>query len=112
MFGNANLSNLSGSLLEGNKDHLLSPARSDLSKRELHVESANKCIGDLLETNGGAKQGTAKTNLLNLVMNKLDCKRNCYEKPKLFEIRRFEASTKWENEETEYNKLMSSRCNN
>ena len=36
-----------GSLLEGNKDHLLNQARSDLAKRELHVESLNKCIGEL-----------------------------------------------------------------
>ena len=47
VFGNANLSNLSGTLLEGNKDHLLGHARSDLAIRELHVESLNKCIGDL-----------------------------------------------------------------
>ena len=47
VFGNANVSNLSGTLLEGNKDHLLSQARSDLAQRELHVESLNKCIGDL-----------------------------------------------------------------
>ena len=47
VFGNANLSNLSGTLLEGNKHHLPSQARSDLAKRELHVESLNKCIGDL-----------------------------------------------------------------
>ena len=36
-----------GSLLEGNKDHLLNQARSDLAKQELHVESRNKCIGEL-----------------------------------------------------------------
>ena len=47
VFGNANLSNLSGSLLEGNKDDLLSQARSDPVKRELHVESHKQCIGDL-----------------------------------------------------------------
>ena len=47
VFGKANLSNLSGTLLDGNKDHLLSQARSDPAKRELHVESLNKCIGDL-----------------------------------------------------------------
>ena len=73
VFGNANLSNLSGTLLEGNKDHLLSQARSDLAKRELHVESLSKCIGDLQETNGGAKPRhyrTCKTNSLNLVENK------------------------------------------
>ena len=46
-FRNANPSNLRGSLLEGNKDHLLNQARSDLAKQELHVESLNKCIGEL-----------------------------------------------------------------
>ena len=47
MFRNASLLNLRGSLLEGNKDHLLNQARSDLTKQELHVESLNKCIGEL-----------------------------------------------------------------
>ena len=47
VLGNVNLSNLNGTLLEGNKDHLLSHARSDLAKRDIHVESFNKCIGDL-----------------------------------------------------------------
>ena len=47
VFRNANLSNLRGSLLEGNKDHMFNQARSDLAKQELHVESLNECIGDL-----------------------------------------------------------------
>ena len=47
MFRNADPSKLRGSLLEGNKDHLLNQARSDLTKQELHVESLNKCIGEL-----------------------------------------------------------------
>ena len=38
VFRNANPSNLRGSLLEGNKDHVLNQARSDLR---------NKCIGEL-----------------------------------------------------------------
>ena len=37
VFINANPSNLRGSLLEGNKDHLPNQARSDLAKQELHV---------------------------------------------------------------------------
>ena len=37
VFRNANPSNMRGSLLEGNKDHLLNQARSDLAKQELHV---------------------------------------------------------------------------
>ena len=47
VFRNGNPSNLKGSLLEGNKDHLLNQARSDLTTQELHVESLNKCIGEL-----------------------------------------------------------------
>ena len=46
VFRNANPSNLRGSLLEGNKDHLLNQARSDLAKPELHVGSLNKFIGE------------------------------------------------------------------
>ena len=49
-FRNANLSNLRGSLLEGDKDHLLNRARSDVVKQELHVQSLNKCIGEQLQT--------------------------------------------------------------
>ena len=47
VFRNGNPSNLRGSLIEGNKDHFLNQARSDLAKQELHVESFNKCIGEL-----------------------------------------------------------------
>ena len=47
VFRNANPSNLTGSLLEGNKDHLLNHTRSHLAKQELHIESLNKCIGEL-----------------------------------------------------------------
>ena len=49
VFGNVNLSTLSGTLVEGNKDQLLNRAKSDPAKRELHVESLNKCIDDLLK---------------------------------------------------------------
>ena len=45
-FRNANQSNLRGSLIEGNKVHLLNQARSELAKQELHVESLNECIGE------------------------------------------------------------------
>ena len=44
---NANPSNLGRYLLEGNKDHLLSQARSDLTKQEPQVESPNKGISEL-----------------------------------------------------------------
>ena len=47
MFRKVIPSNLRGSLLQGNKDHLLNQARSDLPKQELHVESLNECISEL-----------------------------------------------------------------
>ena len=34
------------SLLESDKDHLLSQARSDLAKQEIQVESLNNCISE------------------------------------------------------------------
>ena len=43
---NANPSNLRGSLLEGNKDHLLNQARSELMKQELQVGALNNCISE------------------------------------------------------------------
>ena len=98
VFGIANLLNLSGTLLEGKKDHLLSQARSDLNRRELHVESL-KSASVIYKNERRRKTGhcrTYKKNLLNLVENKLDCKRNCYKRKTLFEIRRFEVCTKWE----------------
>ena len=47
VFGNANVLNLRETLLEGNKDHLFNRARTDLARREIHVELVNKCINDL-----------------------------------------------------------------
>ena len=47
VFKNTHLSNLGRSLLDGNKDHLLSQARSDLMKQELQVESLNSCTSEL-----------------------------------------------------------------
>ena len=44
---NADPSNLGRSLLEGNKDHLLSQARSELMIQEHQVGSRNDCISEL-----------------------------------------------------------------
>ena len=85
----------SGTLLGGNKDHLLNQARSDQARTEIHVESLNKCIDDSqkrTEVQDRASQDVQ--NMLNLVENKLDCKRNYFERRMLFEIRRFEVCTK------------------
>ena len=46
IFRNADPSNLGRSLLEGDKDHLLSLARSELMKQEHLVGSLNNCISE------------------------------------------------------------------
>ena len=47
IFKNADPSNLGRYLLERNKDHLLSQARSELMKQEHQIGSLNNCIGKL-----------------------------------------------------------------
>ena len=47
VFKNTDPSNLGRSLLEGNKDHLLSQARAEIVEQEHQVESLNNCIGEL-----------------------------------------------------------------
>ena len=49
VFKNADPSNWGRSLLECNKDHLLSQARSEIVKQEHHVDSLNNCISELQE---------------------------------------------------------------
>ena len=43
----SNLANVAKSLLDGNRDHLLAQARSELMKQEYKVESLNMCIDEL-----------------------------------------------------------------
>ena len=47
MFRNSNPATVAKSLLDGNRDHLLTQARSELMKQEHKVESLNNCISDL-----------------------------------------------------------------
>ena len=44
---NADPPNVGRSLLEGNKDHLLSQAKSELMRQEHQVGSLNNCISEL-----------------------------------------------------------------
>ena len=74
-FGNADPSNLRGSLLEGNKGSL---AQSGLVKQEFHVESLNECIGEVQRKlkSKDWHYRTHNTDLLNLEENKFDYKKN------------------------------------
>ena len=96
--GNAKSSNFRGTLLEGNKDHLLNAAKTDLARKESHVELLNKCIDDL------QKRTEVQDRTLQDVQNEfVESRREqarlqeeLYERRKLFELRRFEVCTKWE----------------
>ena len=98
-------------LLAGDKDQLLNQARSDLAKRELHVESLNKCIGDL------QKRTEAQNRALQDVHNEfVESRREqtrlqeeLLRNEKLFEMCRFEICTKWDKfrELKKYEKMRS-----
>ena len=65
-------------LLEGNKDHLLSQARSELMKQEHQVGSLNSCINELQQQASpqGLELQDAHRGFLNLEGNKLVYKKN------------------------------------
>ena len=46
-FGFSNLAHVAKSFLDGNRDHLLAEARSELTKQDYKVESLNTCIVEL-----------------------------------------------------------------
>ena len=97
MFGNADVSNSSETLLEGKEDHLLNRARTDLARREIHVESLNKCIDDLqkrTEVQDRALQ-EVEHEFIESRREQSRLQRNYCGKKKLFEIRRFEVCTNW-----------------
>ena len=68
------------SLLNGNKDHLLNQARSELMKQEHQVGSLNNCVDELQKQ--AHAQGLEFTDSLNLDENKFDYKKNLSMKEK------------------------------
>ena len=78
VFKHTDPSNLRRSLLEGNKDHLLDQARSDLMKQEHQVGSLNICISELQQQAYAQRLRcrTHKTDILNLDENKFVFKKN------------------------------------
>ena len=75
----------SGTLLAGNKDQ----ARSDLARKEIHVESLNKYIDDL------QKRTEVQDRALQEVQHEFVESRREQARRMLFEIRRFEVCTNW-----------------
>ena len=69
---------LGRSLLDGNKDHLLDQARSELKKQEHQVGSLNSCIDELSNklVLKDWKWRTPITDKLNLEENNYACKKN------------------------------------
>ena len=87
-----------GSLLEGNKDHLLNQARSELMKQEQQVGSLNCCINELQQQAHAQRLELqdAHHGYMNLEENKLGYKKNYLWRKKCFEILKYEVCTKWE----------------
>ena len=79
VFRNADPSNLRGSLLEGNIDHLLSQARSDLMKQELQMLNLSIVVSVTFSNKLTLKDWNCRTHnteMLNLDENKFDYKKN------------------------------------
>ena len=78
VFKHADPSNLGRSLLECNKDHLLSQAKSELMRQEHQVGSLNNCISELQRQwkSKDRRHRTHNTDLLNLDENKFVHKKN------------------------------------
>ena len=70
---NADPSNLGRSLLQGNEDHLLNQARSELKNQEHQVGSLNSCINELQQQTFAQRLAT---DMLNLDENKFVYKKN------------------------------------
>ena len=78
VFRNADPSNLGRSLLEGNKDHFLSQAKSELARQEHQVGCLNNCISEF-QQHALLKDWNYRTlNMvtLNLDENTFVCKKN------------------------------------
>ena len=78
IFTNSNTANVAKSLLDGNRDHLLTQARSELMKQEQKVESLNNCSSELQQQAHAQRLNwrTPITDTLNLDKNKCDYKKN------------------------------------
>ena len=90
-----NPSNFRGSLLEGNKDHLLNRARWDLVKQEFHVEFLDECIGEFqlkTEVQRLTLQG-AQYGIVESRREQCRLQENCLRGKMLFETLKFEVYT-------------------
>ena len=78
VFRNADPSNVGRSLPEGNKDHLLSQARSELMRQEHQVGSLNNCVIESQQQTCAHDWNyrTINTDILNLDENKFVYKKN------------------------------------
>ena len=116
VFRNANPSSLRGSLLEGNKDHLLNQARSDLAKQELRVESLTKCFGELQRQTEEQRLAlqSAQFGFVEFRREQSRPKKNCLWKKMFSGILKSEMCTTcvWNLRELKNNELTKSQCKN
>ena len=111
VFRNADPSNYRGSLLESNKDHLLSQARSDLTKQELHVESLNKCIGEVQRQTDKQRLALQDAQYGFVESGREQIRLQEFLKEKFSDILKYETCTKLEkSRERKNNVWMRSQC--
>ena len=82
VFGFADPANVGKSLLDGNKDHLLNQARSEIMKQERQVESLSSCISEFQQQTYGQRlesEDAHLTGILNLEERNLAFKKIIYE---------------------------------
>ena len=94
IFENADPSNLGRSLLEGNKDHLLSQAKSELMRQEHQVGSLNRCISELQQQ--AYAQRLKLQDAQHGYRTSSSTRRIIYEGKRSSEILKSEVCTKWE----------------
>ena len=95
----SNLANFAKSLLNGNRDHLLTEARSELMKQEYKVESLNTCISELQQQTYCQRLELEDAHLgyVESRREQVRLQEELAMKRKHFETVRSEVFTKWEN---------------
>ena len=98
VFRFADRANVGKSLIDGNKDHLLHQARSELRKQEHQVESPNNCIRELQQQTYAQRLELrdAQHGFFEFRREQVRLQEELSMKERFSEILKSEACTKWE----------------
>ena len=98
VFRDAKPANVAKSLLEGNRDHLLSQARAEMMKQEHNLKSLKNCISELQQQACAQRLHLENTHhgYVESRREQVRLQEELDMKKKLFEKLKFEAYTRWE----------------